>query len=177
MDKLKASEIGAALGEATGRDPIHETYRFKNFVRAGAIPPDGETWGRGGKTWLFPRSAPAIAAVLFWLFDRAGIRDRAALRDTWNFLAEPHHEGGHPAITHIMAEIADGRTAFLIVTQWGCRRTGEVRLGMSLRFEEELDRKIAPPIPDYEPLADLTLDLGPLLRRFVFEPPDKSKVQ
>lgn len=174
-EKLKASEIGAALAEKIGAD-IDPTEWFKRGVKLGIFPPEGETWGRGGKTWLFPRSTPAIAAVLFWLFQHAGFRDRGNLRDIWNFLAVPHHEGGEPAITHILAEIAAGRTAWLICTRWGDRRTGESRFGVALRFEEDRDQPIEPPVPGYDPLADVVLDLGHLLSRFVFEPPAKSEV-
>lgn len=175
-DKLKASEIGAELADKAGARSVDATEWIKRCVKADIIPPDGETWGRGGKTWLFPRSTPAIAAVLFWLFQNAGIRDRRDLRGIWNFFAVPHHDGGEPAITHIMAEIAAGRTAWLICTRWGDRQSGDSRFGVSLRFEEDGDRPIAPPVPGYEPLADLVLDLGHLLSRFVFEPPAKSEV-
>jgi hypothetical protein len=175
-DKLKTSQIGAELAEKAGSDTVDATEAFKRLVRTGAVPPDGETWGRGGKAWLFPRSTPAIAAVMLWLFQNAGIRDRSDLRGIWNFFAVPHHDGGEPAITHIMAEIAAGRTAWLICTRWGDRQTGDSRFGVSLRFEEERDRPLEPPIPGFEPIADLVLDLGHLLSRFVFEPPAKSQV-
>ncbi|HEV7693125.1 MAG TPA: hypothetical protein VGO52_19985 [Hyphomonadaceae bacterium] len=175
--KLKASDIGKRLAEAPGGSGAKfETDRFKRFVLAGIIPPSGTTRGRGGEAWLFPQSAVAIAHVLFWLYDNAGITAKPTLCQCWAFLGEPHHEDGEAAIDHVLAEIAAGRRPRLILTNWGCPRTGMTQLGMALRFEDELKRVIEPPIPGYQPLADLGLDLAHHLERFVFEKPPVGEV-
>jgi hypothetical protein len=142
------------------------TGRVRRWQMAGIIPTVGQQ-PDGRAAFLFDQAAPAIAAVLFWAHDHAGIIDRPTLATFWRFLADPHHEHCVPAIDHVLAEVMAGGAPVLVLTRWGNATTGEVLTTTALRFDDEYERPIASPAPCFEVLADIVLELAPLLERFV----------
>ncbi len=164
--KVKASEAGAVLA-GPSMSEAEATGRFRRWQMAGIIPTVGQD-GEGRRApFLFDQSAPAIAAVLFWAHDHAGITERAMLASFWRFLAHPHHEHGVPAIDHVLAEVMAGGAPVLVLTRWGNAHTGEIQTTAALRFDDEYTRPIEGPSPDFDPIADIVLELAPLLERFV----------
>ncbi len=143
------------------------TGRFRRWQMAGIIPAVGRTNESKQAAFLFDQAAPAIAAVLFWAHDLAGITDRADLVSLWRHFAEPHHEHGVPAIDHVLTEVMAGREPLFIMTRWGNTRTGEVVTTASLRFDDERTRAIVGPGRHFDAIADIVLELAPLLERFV----------
>ncbi len=143
------------------------TGRFRRWQMAGIIPTVGRSGDSAQAAFLFDQAAPAIGAVLFWAHDLAGITDRSDLAGLWRNFANPHHENGLPAIDHVLAEVMAGREPVFIMTRWGSARTGQVVTTASLRFDDERSRPIEGPGEEFTPIADIVLELAPLLERFV----------
>jgi hypothetical protein len=167
-EKITAIDVGEALaGPAAGRSAEEAADLLLAWRRAGIVPDEGKmsTGRRGRPRLLFDQSAPAIALILMWLHDNAGIRDAAHLGQFWRFLAEPNEAGGHPLADHILAEVSAGNSPILILTRWAHVVTGELQTSVAVRFDDELTRPIAGPTPDYEAVAYITLETGALLSK------------
>lgn len=167
-ETVKASEAGAVLA-GPGMSEAFATERFRRWQSQGIIPPVGRAGERrdGRDAFLFDQAAPAVAAVLFWAHDFAGLTDRDTLASFWRYLAQPHDPAGVPPIDHVLAEVADGRAPVLVLTRWGNPQTGEIQTTAALRFDDEYERPIEGPSPDFDPIADIVLELAPLLERFI----------
>ncbi len=143
------------------------TGRIRRWQMAGIIPTVGRSGDGSQAAFLFDQAAPAIAAVLFWVHDHAGITGRTDLASLWRNFAEPHHAHGTPAIDLVLAEVRAGHEPIFIMSRFGNAKTGEIVTKASLRFHDERARPIEYPGSDFELIADIWLELAPLLERFV----------
>lgn len=155
---LTAAEIDAAL-DASDRETGAIRRRWRSWTANNIIPADA---AEGDET-----ATPAVASILFWLFDHAGLNDKATLANTWAYLARSHHAGQPAPIDLILAEIAAGGSPVFVVTKWLRQWDGDVTLTMALRFDDQKDKPIVAPSAAHEPAADLVLELRPLLARYV----------
>jgi hypothetical protein len=155
---LTAAEIDAAL-DTNGRETEAIRRRWRSWKASNIIPAEAVD---GEET-----ATPAVAAILFWLFDHAGLSDKATLANTWAYLAHPHHRDQPAPIDLILADIAAGGSPVFVLTQWLRQWDGDVTLTMALRFDDQKQKPISAPSPAHEPAADLVLDLRPLLARYV----------
>lgn len=165
-ETVTAKDAGDALA-GPSMTASEATGRFRRWQMAGIIPHVGRTGEASVAAFLFDQSAPAIAQVLFWAHDHAGIVDPPTLATFWRFLADPHHDHGVPAIDHVLAEVLAGGAPVLVLTRWGNADTGEVLTTAALRFDDEYKRPIHAPRPAFKAIADITLELAPLLERLV----------
>ncbi len=164
-DKLGIADV-ARLAAVPGRSETQAKSRLNRWKDLGIIPPDGEIPARGGKAYVYPQTTGAIFAVLCDLFDAGIVVDHERLRGMWGYLAEPHAEGCHPHITHVLDAVAKGEACWLILTLWRDPQTGDFKKTCCTRFEDQADKPIAPPTPDYEPLGEYIVSFHKLLDRF-----------
>lgn len=170
-DKIRVTEAAERIARP-GRTPAQIRALWHRMVEAGVIPRAVETeWGAGGLAFIYPESAAAIAAVLFDLYDAGAVTARYQLASMWRFFAEPHHEGGQPMITHVLAEAQHGNPCFLIITFWRHQTTGEMATTCGVRFHEELDTPFDAPSQFHVPVSKCVTPLHLLLARFVGDHP------
>jgi len=164
-DKLKTGDVAKG---ATGpnRTLAQASSRFNRWREAGIIPAEDHVWGPGGKAFVYPQTSGAIFAVLCDLYDAGIVTAKRQLRTMWEYLADPHAEGCHPHITHILDATAKGEACWLILTQWRHSETGAFQPTCCTRFEDQADKPIAGPSPEHEPLGEYIVPLHKLLDRF-----------
>jgi hypothetical protein len=153
--KLRVSEVAGS-----------NKTRFKNWVSEGIIPPDGEIPAPGGKAFVYPQWAGAVFAILCDLYDGGIVVGRRQLAAMWRYFAEPHGEGCHPHITHILDAVAKDEACWLILTLWRHPITGGFETTCCTRFEDQADKPIAGPTPDHQPFGEYIVSLHKLLERF-----------
>jgi hypothetical protein len=155
---ITAAEIDAAL-DASGRETEAIRRRWRDWRAKDIIPADAAGDDEA--------ATPALASILFWLCDHAGLSDQKTLAKTWAFLARSHHPGQPAPIDLILADIAGGGSPVFVLTQWLRQWDGDVTLTMACRFDDQKGKPIIGPSPAHDPTADLVLDLRPLLARYV----------
>lgn len=156
----------AAMSAGPGGSAAQRKTRFKNWVADGIIPSDGEVPAPGGKAFVYPQTAGAIFTVLCEFYDAAIVVGKRELRSLWEYFADPHAEGCHPHITHILDAIAKGEACWIIFTLWRDRTSGAFQKTCCTRFEEQADKPIAGPTQDHEPVGEYIVSLHKLLERF-----------
>lgn len=140
--------------------------RFKRWVAAKIIPPEGAVPAPGGKAFVYPQTTGAIFAVTCDLFDAGIVTGQKQLRELWEYFAEPHAEGCHPHITHVLDAVAKGEATWLIFTLWRHRDGFDFKTTCCTRFEDDPSKPIAAPSQDHEPVGEYIVQLHKLLERF-----------
>ena len=100
----------SALAVGPGWSADQRKNRYKKWEQVGIIPHAGEVPAPGGKAFVYPQTAGAIFAVLCDLHDGGIVTGKRQLRGMWDYMAQPHADGCHPHITHILDAIAKGDT-------------------------------------------------------------------
>jgi hypothetical protein len=156
----------ARMAERPGRSFDAERNRFKKWVAAGIIPPDGEVPAPGGKAFVYPQTAGAIFAIMSELYDAAIAVSHRELRGLWDYLAESHADGCHPHITHILDAVEKEEACWLIFTLWKDEVSGAYVKTCCTRFEDQADKPINAPSADHDPAGEYIVQLHKLLKRF-----------
>lgn len=158
---MKVSTKGAAAVLAgPGRAPDTALRRIHVWAKAGLIPADRVGEGqRAG--WEFDRQTVAIAAVLFELYDRGGVRSRSMLRGLFDKLA-----AGQPSLIDRIIEDAREGSPVLVLTHWATA-DGRAATSFVVRLTAELDEPITAPSDEWEPLLEGVLSLAPLFDKML----------
>ncbi len=164
-DKLKTADV-ASFAARPGRTKAQAGSRFTHWREAGVIPTDEQVWGPGGHAYVYDQSTGAIFAVMCDLFDAGIVTGKLQLRGMWDYMAQPHADGCHPHITHILDAIAKGEACWLILTLWRAAAAGEFKTTCCTRFEDQGDKPIEAPTADHEPVGEYIVSLHKLLERF-----------
>jgi hypothetical protein len=164
LDKVNTADAATTLA-GPGRTPFQAKGRLQRWANAGILPALGKVGAGSRSSWIFDRRVVACAAILFELYDRAGVTDPAQLKAIYAYLAEPSEPGRPPLIEEIMADAVDGAPV-LVLTQWIGPR-GEPTMTVCVRLEAELSHPIMAPSNDHRPVLEGVLSLAPVLDRII----------
>ncbi|MBN8606233.1 MAG: hypothetical protein J0L81_04885 [Caulobacterales bacterium] len=160
MDTKVNTKGAAAVLAGPGRAPNAAMRRVHVWAKAGLIPADRV--GDGEKAgWEFERQTIAIAAVLFELYDRGGVRSHGMLRALFDKLAS-----GEPALIDRIIEDAREGTPVLVLTHWGTA-DGRAATSFVVRLTSALDEPNLAPGDEWEPLLEGVLSLAPLFDKLI----------
>lgn len=162
MDKVNTADAATTLA-GPGRTPFQAKGRLQRWANAGILPALGKVGG-SRSSWEFDRRTVACAAILFELYDRAGVTDPAQLKAIYAHLAEPCEPGRPPLIEEIMADAVDGAPV-LVLTQWVGPHGPDMTV--CVRLEAELAHPIMAPSDDHRPVLEGVLSLAPVLDRII----------
>lgn len=160
MERVNTDDAATTLA-GPGRTPFQAKGRLHRWAAAGIIPPLGKAGAGLRASWEFDRRTVAIAAILFEIYDRAGIQDPSRLKVIYAHLAT----GEPPLIEEILADALEG-APMLVLTQW-VGPAGESALTVCVRLDGEHARPIIAPSNDHTPVMDGVLSLAPILDRIL----------
>jgi hypothetical protein len=168
-DTVSAKEVGELL--AFGRTAAQATHRIRHWTNTGILTPIGREPGGKTAAHVYDKAVAAIACVLFWLHDRAGlpatgVASSGHLRGIFVMFSKARPGADRPLIDAVLQDIESDGSPVMVVTQW-INPEGETGHTFEVRLTDELDRPIIAPGDEWQPIFDGVLSLSPLLTPFL----------
>jgi hypothetical protein len=168
-DKVTAAEAAQLM--AFGADAAKTTrltHLIRTWTQAGILSPVGRGPGGQKAPFLYERSVAAVATIMLWLRDRAGVTDHRHLIGLATMLSTARPGADMALIDAILTEIErDGdEPPVLLLTVWG-NPAGEFATSFVVVLAGEYENEIAGPGPEWAPVFDGVVSLAPLLSAFV----------